>query len=287
LPSNRSLDRLALWALLALEALYVALVVHAGDRAHLGVSLVFLAAVSWLFYEDQEGDAGAMEPAGGLSAAVGLGLILACAAACLYLFSQPLDTTEQHPLRLLPMLMLTGVLLWRGGPAALRRHWIKILVLFFLAGPHLLAWWLRVPDLLAAWSTSFAGYALWYLGVDVSVKVPYIAVSGTVVEITPECAGVDTITYLMGFALLALLLFPVPHRGWWKVLVLAAAVGFFTNVTRIAILAVLSALDDPAHFDYWHTSEGSQVFGVAALAAFSLVYWLLQRRWSARADAQR
>lgn len=279
--AGNGFDRPALLALLALETLYLLLVLSIGDRAHLGVSLLFIGATSLLLID---GPAPLRQPTSAGIRLAGQAIMLACVAACLYFWLQNLESTEKHPLRLLPMLMLAGVLLWRGGWAAITGNIGALMGLFFLGGPHLLVWWLNLPALLAVWSAKASAYLLWYLGADVVLQGTHIGLAGRAVNVTPECAGSDTITYLLGIGLLTLLLFPPPRRASYiPVLLMALAVAFLTNVVRIALLVELNTAPNPARFNYWHSSEGAQLFGVIAIMVFAGAYYLLQRHWQAQA----
>jgi exosortase/archaeosortase family protein len=100
-------------------------------------------------------------------------------------------------------------------------------------------------------------------------------VPGGAILVTPGCAGTDMLTYLLGMAVAALFLFPLPRPRWPWALAIAAVCAYGVNLTRLAILALLSAAPERGAFDYWHTSEGSQFFGVIAIGLFAVAYWRL------------
>jgi cyanoexosortase A len=227
----------SLWPLLLAESIYLALILWIGDRAHLGMSLLFIGAAGLLLWERPL----APQPQGGWGRWAGLALLAGVVAACLWLWGRGLNTTEGHPLRLLPLLALVGWVLWREGWRGLGGRWREALMLFALGGPHLLADWAGLAEPLARWGARDAGYLLWYLGVEARVTGAEVWVPGGAILVTPGCSGTDLLTYLLGIAVVALLLFPLERPRWGLVLGIAAACAYLVNLTRLALLALLNA----------------------------------------------
>jgi len=263
-----------LWVTLALELLYLLLVWRIHDNAHLGMSLLFIGATALMLMEHPPLPA---TPPHWSARLFGAAVIIGVAAANIYLLGQGLKSTEQHPLRLLPMAALLGPTLWSAGYSGVLRYRRELLVLFFLGGPHLLMWWLEIPERLALWDARAAGFFLWYGGEELVIRGDSIFLQGGGIKVTPECAGSDIITYLLGIALVATMLFPLPRRRYGLVLGMAVVIAFLVNVVRVALLAVLNTWPEKEAFHYWHTSEGAQLFGVTALVLFALFYRWLER----------
>jgi len=273
--ASKSGVSLVLGGTMFLELLYLGLVWKIHDIAHLGMSLLFIGAVYLLLTERPSQPP---SDAPDWSARLLGGLVMAgVAVSCIYLFGAGLKSTEQHPLRMLPVLALLGTALWSAGYRGVWDYRRELMVLFFLGGPHLLVWWLHVPDLLALFDAKVAGFFLWYSGVEVVVKDVNMYLEGGAIKITAECAGSDIITYLLGIALVSTMLFPLPRPRYALVLGTAVVIAFFTNVVRVALLAILNTDADKASFHYWHTSQGAQAFGVTAMILFAAFYYYLER----------
>ena len=78
---------------------------------------------------------------------------------------------------------------------------------------------------------------------------------------------------------LALLLISfVPLKKNQQILIpsFSLILGFFLGVTRVCILTLL--IPNQAQFNYWHGTEGSQIFSTLAITIFSgFCYWILQK----------
>ncbi len=264
-----------------LEAAYMGLIWSIQDIAHFGMSGLFITAAGLVLWE---GPAHRQTRASRPEAAAGAVLLTAVALSIPWLWVQGLSSAEQHPLRLIPFAALFAGLLAFRGWAGVRGQTMALAILFFLGGPHLLMWWLEVPRLLAEWGAKWAGFLLWYTGTAVVSDGPKLFLEGGGILVTPECAGSDILTYLLGIAFIALTLYPLPRRRYALVLGAAVLIAFLVNVIRIALLAVLNSYAEKDLFHYWHTSEGAQVFGVVALALFAAFYLILGRMMRKQAD---
>lgn len=271
-PRNDQSKLRLLILLSLLETGYMGLIWSIHDIAHLGMSALFIAATGLVLWEAPDDDLTKARP---WESVLGALLLLGVALAIPWLWMQGLNSAERHPLRLIPFGILFGGLLAFRGWTGVRQQGMALAILFFLGGPHLIMWWLEIPDLLAQWGAKWAGFLLWYTGTTVVSQGANLFLEGGGILVTPECAGSDILTYLLGIAFIALVLYPLPQRRFGLVLGSAMLIAFFVNVIRIALLAVLNTYPEKDMFHYWHTSEGAQVFGVIALAAFALFYMLL------------
>lgn len=189
---------------------------------------------------------------------------------------------DAHLLRLLPFLALSGsILLWLGF-SGFRQLWRELVILFFLAVPSVVISLIQdFSAWLAAMGAAFSGGILWYLGFPVEIYDTIIALNGRAVEVAKSCSGVDLMNYLSGISVLALLLFPVQknQKWWWLAPIMAMFLAFFINALRIILLVLLHSYSSEEAFHYWHSSHGSQVFGVIGITAFAGSYfWLFLKR---------
>lgn len=273
------------------EFFSLALIWHSKDISHFGMSLIFWLAAVLLFLEKIDTLQWKSTLASRLSGIAILG-ILFINGSLLWLspdLSQMGENWEHgfgdaHVLRLLPFLALSGsILLWLGFPG-FRQLWRELVILFFLAVPSVVISLIQdFSAWLAMMGAIFAGGLLWYLGFPVQIDDVIISLNGRAVKVANSCSGVDLMNYLTGISVLALLLFPVQknQKWWWLVPIMAIFLAFFINALRIILLVLLNSYSSEENFHYWHSSLGSQVFGVIGIIVFAGSYfWFFLKKKS-------
>ncbi len=113
-----------------------------------------------------------------------------------------------------------------------------------------------------------SAFFLHYLGFNVTHENVYIHLNSGSVEVLYPCTGGPLIALLLNLTLGLVLITPISWRLLWKLLLGICTMGFFLGVVRVALLAVV--VSDEAAFDYWHGSQGNQIF---SLIAFSI--WIV------------
>ncbi len=113
-----------------------------------------------------------------------------------------------------------------------------------------------------------SAFLLHYLGFDVAREGAYIFLTQGSVEVLYFCTGGPLIALLFQLTLVLMLIIPLPWKLLSKLLFGIVSMGFFLGIIRVALLAVV--VSDQAAFDYWHGSEGNQIF---SLIAFSI--WII------------
>ncbi|MDR9404346.1 MAG: cyanoexosortase A system-associated protein [Halothece sp. Uz-M2-17] len=111
-------------------------------------------------------------------------------------------------------------------------------------------------------------FLLHYIGFDVVSEDVYIYLSQGSVEVLYFCTGGPLISLLFQLTLVLVLVTPIRWKLLFNLLLSIVGIGFFLGVIRVALLAVV--VSDQAAFDYWHGSEGNQIF---SLIAFSI--WII------------
>ncbi|OUL21067.1 cyanoexosortase A [Nostoc sp. 106C] len=247
-----------------LEAICLTLVWKAHDIGHLGMSILFLFATGSLLWDKRhtlrfESDV--------FSSIVGLLLII-------WVLWQSATQNLEHTLRLLSFTSAFGVSLLASGFKGLKQYWEELIILFFLGVPSVLA------DLLidiSPLSAKFATFLLWYSGFDVTnVGVNIYLPTGSI-KVAYSCSGIDTINYILGISIIAMVMFPIAKIKRFFVPIFAIILGFVINGVRIAMLAVMEGTNKAA-FDSWHGGQASYSYGVLGILIFGLVYMLLLKQ---------
>ncbi len=112
-------------------------------------------------------------------------------------------------------------------------------------------------------------YLLRIAGWNASAHDVFVWLPTAWIVVSQGCSGLKTMYFLVGFALLVLLLFPVPGLAR-KLAVLAGAtvIGFLVNAVRVAMLAVLTTPEHRDAFKFWHIQQGAMLFETVAVVAF-------------------
>ncbi len=251
-----------------LVAINLTLVWQAGDIGHLGVSVLFWLAAASLLWEKRHS---LSLESGVLPSFLGALLIAWVLLNSASLPDAP-DSILHNPfLRISPFISALGLGLIASGFRGLKQYWQELTVVFFLGVPSVLASFLTD---VSPFTAKFASLLLWYSGFDVSVENTKIILPTGAVEVAAGCSGIETMTYLLGIAVICLVMFPPKRSHGIFVPIVALTLGFVVNGVRVAILAVLTGANSEA-FDYWHTREGSLFFGMIAIAIFGLFYGFL------------
>jgi cyanoexosortase A len=258
----------------SLTVIYMTLVYLSGDVAHLGMSFLFYLVAGILLWEKRE----TLQLQGSIFSRMTGGLLVALVLwQSIGLLHDPALTSPQLnlTLRLLPFVSVLAVGLLASGFKNLKQCGQEITLLFFLGVPSVLFSFLPDPSPVTA---QFSTGLLRFAGFDALVQDVYISLPTGAVKVYAGCSGVESMTYLLGISVLALMLFPVARIKQPFVLLLAMLTGFGINGVRVALMAVLATSHQKATFDYWHQGDGSLIFGVIAVCVFGLCYGLLYKQ---------
>jgi cyanoexosortase A len=282
----RSLNTLQLLLLSlgsSLVAIYLTLVWKSDDNAHFGMSLLFGYAAVSLLWEQLQQPAPDPAPAPEKISAIMTGSrrwdssIASSGLAALlmgWVLWQSLTPDATFP-RLMPFVSAIALSLLASGWQGIKYYWRESTLCFFLGIPSLLV--RLLPDI-SPITAQLAGFLLHYIGFTVKVDGVFVSLPGGTVEVYTGCSGIESMTYLLGMSVLALLLLPLTGVKRWIVPPIALLIAFLVNGCRVALMTKLVASKQSAAFEYWHTGDGSLVFGLMAIALFWLVYIVLRRQ---------
>ncbi|MCX7592304.1 MAG: cyanoexosortase A [Fischerella sp.] len=252
-----------------LTAIILTLTWKSGDVAHAGMTVVFLLAVISLL-EDKRHHL--ILESGIFSSTVGgllIGILLWQSANF-----HDINSPEVF-LRVSPLISALGLGLLASGFKGLKQYSQELTILFFLGIPKLaLSSLFDISPLTA----KFSAFLLWYCGVDVSLQGVFLNLPTGSVKVYEGCSGIESVCYLLGIAVICLLMFPTKRKQRILVIVIAAALGFIINGIRVALLAIMVLKLNRTAFIYWHEGDGSLIFGIIEVLAFILFYFLLYRQ---------
>lgn len=244
-----------------LEAICFTLIWRANDVGHLGMTILFLLATGTLLWEKCNSLKFESEL---FSSIVGVLLIG-------WVLWESTSLTAGHALRLLSFTSALGVSLLASGFKGLKQYWQELIILFFLGVPSVAAAFLFDLSPITA---SFGGFLLHCLGYDVSVVGTDINLPTGGVKVVYACSGIDSITYILGISVIAIVMFPIHWSKQILVPIVAIAIGFIVNGIRVAMLAAMVVSNREA-FDYWHGGTASYFYSIVGILILGLFYRFL------------
>ena len=269
-PSIKHFSNFPFWLVAiatSLVTINLTLLGKLGDTAHLGMSALFWLAVASLLWEKRSK---LKLKSKFLPTLIGFSLI-----AWVLIKSFPIPTQPDPWLRISPFIMALGLSLIASGFRGLKQFQQEITILFFLGVPSIL-----ISSLIdiSTFTAKTSAFILWCLGYDVSVQGIYVHLPTASIKVYAGCSGMEAMLYLLGLAVICLVMFPLRSHHKIVVPIVAVILGFAINGLRIALLAVLVASNKLEFFDYWHEGDGSLIFGLISVLIFGLFYMFLIRQ---------
>ena len=245
-----------------LIALHLTLTSRTNDSDLFGTMLLFWGVVAFLIWERHES---LTFESGIFASFFGASLI-----AFILLKSSSISGYDFF-IRVSPFLSGISLALLASGTKGLKQYWQELLILAYTAiPPGLIGVFVDVAKLTA----KFSAFILHYLGFEVIRKGVFLILEKGSVEVYHGCSGVNAILQLLGLAVVFFLMFPTTLAQKIVVPIVAIITAFVVNAARVALMAVLVSLSQPAAFKYWHQGNGSVVFSMIAVFIFGLFCWL-------------
>lgn len=268
LPPVRTLTVAQFW-LLAIAAgivtIHLSLTDRIADVSFFSLSLVFWIAVASLIWQKRD----SLNLDSSVFSTI-LGILL-LAVVLLKSYSNP--TTNF--LGVFPFICSLGFGLVASGFKGLRQYWKELLILFFLGVPKVVLW--PVIDI-SAITAQFATIIMWYSGFQVIRQGFNVILPGGGVNVNMGCSGLEGMFYLLGLAVLALVMYPVTGRKRYFVPIVAITLAFIVNVFRVAVMAFFANAQNQPALEYWHVGQGSLIFSLISVVLFGLFYLFLLRQ---------
>ncbi len=253
----------------SLAVIYLTVLLRSKDIAHFGMSVLFFLVVISLFREKPE----RLNFKSSFWAKVMGGLII-----LIFLVNFPfvVNKNQLSPiLRSAPFAWGLGLSLIAFGLQRTKQYWRELLILFCLGIPSLML--SKLLDL-SVFAAQFSGFILQWIHKDVVREGVYLYFPNATIEVNKGCSGLEAITYLLGIAVILLILFPLKQIHNLIVPIIAVSLAFVVNGLRVVLMSLLVADNRMDAFKYWHEGEGSLVVGMIAVVIFVAFYWQLIRR---------
>ena len=211
-----------------------------------------------------------------VSSFIGVSVLIAVLIKSLTLFS-----FESTLIPLIPVLAAVSLALITSGVRGINQYKKEIFFAWFLFFPsgvigHFIDGLIKITVL----NAKFATYVLYYVGFNVAnqgneviLALPQIGQFRAVVDY--PCAGVPMILLMLKLSLLLVCFFPLTKAKKFLIPAVSVAIGFTLGVIRVCILTLL--IPQPAQFEYWHGSNGDQIFSTLAIIIFAVfAYWMIE-----------
>ena len=189
---------------------------------------------------------------------------------------------ESNLLTLLPVISAIALSLIASGFKGLSQYKWELFFAWFLFFPdgvigHLIDRTVQITVL----NAKLASYLLYYFGFNVASQGNQVLLALPEGEykaiVDYPCAGVPMILLMLKLALLLISLTSLPSKLKLLIPLFAAVLGFTLGVIRVCILTLL--IPHLAQFNYWHGSQGDQIFSTIAIAIFAgICYWILETK---------
>jgi len=241
-----------------LQATCITLVWRAEDTGFLGMSILFLLATASLLWDKRHK---LTFGSGVVPSTVGIVLIS-------WVLWRNAHLQVDGNIHLLSFVSALGVALLAAGFRGLRQYWEELLILFFLGVPNVIV---RYFLDISPWTAKFAAFLLWYGGFDAVVNGTIIHLPKGSIDVAYRCSGIDSIMYMMGISVIALVMFPIAKGKRLPMVAFAIILGFVINAVRVAMLAIMSGTNQRA-FENWHGGKASYSFAMVGILIFGAVY---------------
>jgi cyanoexosortase A len=246
-----------------------------GDIDRLTTDSLFGIAILWLLWRRQDKFS---YDSDFFSTLIGLSVIVIVLVKSVSLF-----WFESTLLPLIPVLACFGLALIASGFKGLRQYWRELLFAWFLFFPEgIIGLFVDRIFHITVITAKFSAFFLYYFGFNVATQgnevILSLPQSGNFKAIVDyPCAGVPMILLILKLSLLLLSFFPFNKTYRFLLPLVSIGIGFVLGIIRVCILTLI--IPKPAKFDYWHGTEGGQIFSTLAILIFScFCYWILQKQ---------
>ncbi len=180
--------------------------------------------------------------------------------------------------QIFPLASALGLALLASGFKGLKQYYREISIIALITLP--IGTLSEMIDNLIQTSTlaaKFSTFVLWYLGFQVQRQGTKVILPRGAVDVHSACSGVNLMLLLLQLALLVILLRRIKIHQKILVPIIAVFIAFIVNGLRVTLMAFLEAYSTHASFEYWHGSEGAQIFTTTSILIFGLCSYFLLR----------
>jgi cyanoexosortase A len=263
-------------SLISLSILYLNLIWRTtGDLDILTTDCLFWGAIIWLLWQRRNKLSYNSDLISSFLGLLLIGLILTKTISLFWF--------EATLIPLLPFLTTASLALIASGFRNLRQYGQELFFAWFLFFPTgVIGRFIDSLIHITVLNAKLATYLLYYLGFNVAsqgnellISLPERGEFKAIVDY--PCAGVPMILLMLKMALLLVTFVAFDKKQRILIPIISLAIGFILGVIRVCILTLM--IPEPAKFNYWHGSSGSQIFSTLGIVIFSgFCYWIMQRQ---------
>lgn len=173
----------------------------------------------------------------------------------------------------LPLITSVGFALLASGFQGIKqfRQYLVITAIFPLV--EILVKLLGMLIKITVISAKFTSFLLWYLGFDSTTQGTLVSVNNGTIDVLSECTAIPLLILLLKVSFLLIILFPSLLKNIYLPFIISVVISGVFSVIRLAIIALV-VTDKPA-FNYWHGSQGGDIFALLSFLLFGLIILLL------------
>lgn len=173
----------------------------------------------------------------------------------------------------LPLITCVGFALLASGFQGIKqfRRYLVITAIFPLV--EILVKLLGMLIKITVISAKFTSFLLWYLGFDSTTQGTLVYVNNAIIDVLSECTAIPLLILLLKVSFLLIILFPSFLKNIYLPFILSVVISGVFSVIRLAIIALV-VTDKPA-FNYWHGSQGGDIFALLSFLLFGITILFL------------
>ncbi|WP_196803267.1 cyanoexosortase A system-associated protein [Dolichospermum circinale] len=173
----------------------------------------------------------------------------------------------------LPLITSVGFALLASGFQGIKqfRRYLVITTIFPLV--EILVKLLGMLIKITVISAKFTSFLLWYLGFDSTTQGTLVYVNNGIIDVLSECTAIPLLILLLKVSFLLIILFPSFLKNIYLPFILSVVISGVFSVIRLAIIALV-VTDKPA-FNYWHGSQGGDIFALLSFLLFGITILFL------------
>jgi cyanoexosortase A len=173
----------------------------------------------------------------------------------------------------LPLVSATGLALLASGFPGIKQFKRELAVIGIFPLIFVFVKLLTMLISIQALSAQITSFVLWYLGFDSTIAGTIIYVNGGAIDVLLPCTGMSLLIMLLKFSFVLAILFPALLKNIYLPFILSVVFSLVFSISRLMIMALV-VKDKPA-FEYWHGSQGGDIFTVLTFLAFGGVILFL------------
>ena len=164
-------------------------------------------------------------------------------------------------------MVMLGLILLADGFHGIKQFWRLLFGIVFISGLFTrIQWLIQNYASLNVISAKFSAYLLWMIGFEAVTDGTIIYVNDGAVDIYTGCTAFSMLFACVELLVILWLFFPKAVPNLFMALIVAFGITFSLSIVRLAIMSLV--VNNPIDFDYWHGTDGSDIFMAASLIGF-------------------